>query len=380
VILFLSIPFDVAYKYAHVFIWTNTNYITLRAMAKKTTKPRAVPTPAEKPAPAEPEKSIEKPSENIERALVDMDGAESGKPVRNELPNSSGNAPATAQASHNDTEPLSLIGSIKRGFILFFKEISDKESLRFLGIAILVIGVSLGIAFALGQATYGFLESNASNAGHLYGILTSVIAFFIFARYLRHKKDILYVRRFLVTYFIIYFCIVMLILAFLQGNEVYFLSTLGNSFILFSAYTLIIFILNPEILGVLGTGGNIRKLFLSGQHVRLILIYLFIAVIQVTGFSLLDNAIQLHSVGGTLAYTGVPGGGTGTWFDFFYFSMITFATIGYGDMHPALPVSELASTIQALLSHVISILFLAVLLLYLSSSAPAATDKDQNNE
>ena len=314
-----------------------------------------------------------------------VDGDASEKPASNLLQNSSEYAPVSEQTSGSGSEQLSFIGSIKRGFIIFFKEITNKESLRFLGIAIIVIAISLAIAFALGQASYGFLVSNASNAGHLYGILTSSISFFLFARYLRNKKDILYVRRFLVVYFVIYFCIVMLILAFLQRNIVYFLSTLGNSFILFSAYTLIIFILNPEILGVFSTGGNVRKLFLSGQHVRLILIYLFIAVMQVTGFSLLDYAIQLNSVDlysvrGTLAYIGVPGGGTGTWFDFFYFSMITFVTIGYGDMHPALPVSELASTIQALLSHVISILFLAVLLLYLSSSAPAVTDKYQKKD
>jgi hypothetical protein len=38
----------------------------------------------------------------------------------------------------------------------------------------------------------------------------------------------------------------------LQQNIVYFLSTTGNALILFSAYTLIIFIINPDILGVIG--------------------------------------------------------------------------------------------------------------------------------
>jgi hypothetical protein len=275
------------------------------------------------------------------------------------------------------------IASIKRGLSFFFKELSDKESLKFLGIAILVIGVSIGIALVLGQATYQALETNASNAGHLYGIITSSITFFFFARYLRHKKDLFYVRRFLVFYFVIYFCIVMLILLILQWKLVYFISTLGNSFILFSAYTLIIFIISPDILGVLGTGGNVRQLFLSGQHVRLILVYLFIALMQITGFSLLDFAIQMES--GGAAYIGIPGQDPtffGTPLDFFYFSMVTFVTIGYGDIHPALPVSELSSTIQALLSHVISILFLAVLLLYLSSNSAATTSttKAERNE
>ncbi len=394
-------------------------------MGKKSTKPRAVPARREKPAPAEPEKPAEGLSVNLEPAkeptpepaatfppasepapkpataktvsakekkviekkaelpvarleLVspEADGEASGESISNKLPIGVDYAPVSSQTSDSGSKPLSFIEAVKRGIIIFFKEITNKESFKYLGIAILVIALSLGFAFALGQASYGALVTNASNAGHLYGVLTSTIAFFFFARYLRQKKETVYVRRFLVVYFIVYFCMVMLILAFLQGNLVYFLSTLGNSFILFAVFTLIIFIISPEILGVLGSGGNIRKLFMSGQHVRLIVIYLFIAVMQVTGFSFLNYAIQLYSLGGPLAYSGVPGGGTGSWFDFFYFSMITFVTIGYGDMHPALPVSELACTIQALLSHVISILFIAVLLLYLGSSAPVAT-KDQ---
>ncbi|NMC04908.1 MAG: two pore domain potassium channel family protein [Candidatus Lokiarchaeota archaeon] len=287
--------------------------------------------------------------------------------------------------NHVETKPATrgivyIIDRFKLGFITFLKELMSKESLKFLGIAILVIAVSIAIAFILGQASYGFLVSNASNAGHLYGIITSAIAFFFFARYLRRKKDIYYVRRFIVLYFIVYFAIVMLILAFLQGNVVYLLSTLGNSFILFSAYTLIIFIISPEILGVQGSGGGFRKLFLSGQHVRVIVVYLFIALMQVFGFSLLNYAIQLYSIPGDPAYTGTVGGWPGSWFDFFYYSTITFATIGYGDIHPALPIAELSSTIQALLSHVLSILFLAVLLLYLSSSTSTTTDVARESE
>jgi hypothetical protein len=250
------------------------------------------------------------------------------------------------------------------------KEFRSRESMKYLVMAALSIVISIVIAFVMGQLTFPYLESNASNAGHIYGIMTSSIAFFLFARYLRQKKDILYVRTLLVIYFIGYACCVMLILLFLQQNIVYFLSTTGNALILFSAYTLIIFIINPDILGVIGLRkGVAKRLFLSGQHVRLILIYLAIVLMQIFGFSLLNLAIYTYS-GGT-AFKGFDE--PGTWMDFIYLSTITFVTIGYGDITPITPVARLSAIVQALLSHIISILFIAVLLLYLSSATSSGS-------
>ena len=244
------------------------------------------------------------------------------------------------------------------------KEFRSRESVKYLVMAVFSIVGSIIFAFVMGQLSYSILESNASNAGHLYGIITSSIAFFLFARYLRHKKDILYVRTLLVIYFIGYAGCVMLILLFLQQNIVYLLSTTGNALILFSAYTLIIFIINPDILGVIGLKKGTKRLFLSGQHVRLILIYLSIVLMQIFGFSLLNLAIYTYS-GGT-AFKGFDE--QGSWLDFIYLSTITFVTIGYGDITPVTPVARLSAILQALLSHIISILFIAVLLLYLSSA------------
>ncbi len=252
--------------------------------------------------------------------------------------------------------------------VFVFHELKNTESIWFLLIAITTIAISISVAFIAGQLSFTALELNfASIAGHLYGIITSSIAFFFFARYLRMKKDVVYVRTFLVLFFIIYFLIVFVIGLFLAiTNIIYLTSTIGNAFILFSAYTLIIFILNPEILGI--TGRNANALFSSGKHVRVIIVYLSIALMQIFGFALLNFAIN------------VDGGGTAfspdnrSLLDFFYLSTITFATIGYGDIHPVMPAAELSCIIQAILSHIISLLFLAVLLLYLSSASSSTTE------
>ncbi|MHA1698875.1 MAG: hypothetical protein ACTSWN_08565, partial [Promethearchaeota archaeon] len=67
-----------------------------------------------------------------------------------------------------------------------------KETLKYLTLSIFTIGVAIGIAFIIGQLTHGALETNASNCGHMYGILTSTVAFFIFANHLQKKKDTSY--------------------------------------------------------------------------------------------------------------------------------------------------------------------------------------------
>ncbi|MHA1271561.1 MAG: potassium channel family protein [Candidatus Helarchaeota archaeon] len=252
------------------------------------------------------------------------------------------------------------------------KCIFSKDALKCIIVAILSVSVAVVISFILGQLTYQILETNASNSGHLYSIIISSITFFFFTRYYSKNKKIDELRTFLILYFVIYFLIVGVILIFLYENISYFFSTLGNSLILFSVFTLLIFLLNPRILGI---RGSFKQLFSSGKQVRVILVYLFIVLMQVFGFSLLNYSISWFSwsKGWPAAYnlSSVPG----DWFDFIYYSIITFATIGYGDIHPISNAAKFSSIIQAIVSHIISILFLAILFVYISSSL-----ENQNNE
>ena len=253
------------------------------------------------------------------------------------------------------------------------KDLFSLESLKCILLSIILIGVAIGLSFILGQYTYIFFETNASNTGHMYSIIASAIAFFFFIKYLRKKKDIKEIRIFILLYFIIYFVIVSIILVFLYENVSYFLSTLGNSLILFSIFTLIIFLLNPGILGI--NSGNFKKIFSEGKQVRVILIYLIIVFMQVFGFSLLNYAISWFSwfKGWTSAYNvSTP---PGNWFDFIYYSFITFATIGFGDVFPLIPAAKFSAIIQAVTSHIVSILFLAILFVYISSNFKSIPEK-----
>ncbi|MHA1321964.1 MAG: potassium channel family protein [Candidatus Helarchaeota archaeon] len=237
------------------------------------------------------------------------------------------------------------------------------ESLKFLILLIVLNGIAIGIAFICGQATYQNLGTGAASiAGHIYGIITSAIAFFFFARYLKEKKSAIYLRKFFFLYLIVYLVIVILIIIPLLSNLHYLYSTIGNALILYSLFILICFLFNPEILGI---SGNIKKIFQRGKHVRVIIVYLLIILLQLFGFSLLNWAIHLEA--GNSAFIFVGGGGE-NWADFIYYSVITLTTIGYGDIFPLTGAAKFSIIIQAIISHIITVLFLAILFVYISSS------------
>jgi len=255
------------------------------------------------------------------------------------------------------------------------KNIVSGKSIKYIFIALILVGISIGLSFILGQLTYSYFETNASNLGYLYSIIFSSISFFFFVKFSRKNMDINELRKFIVIYFLIYFMITGVILIFLADNVSYFYSTAGASLILFSIYILIIFLMNP---GILGIAGSFKQIFSTGKQVRVIVVYLFIVFMQVFGFSLLNYAISWFASfkGYNPAYN-IPNP-PGEWFDFLYFSFITFVTIGYGDIHPLSRAAKFSAIIQAVEAHIISILFLAILFVYISSTLEANSDDESD--
>ncbi|MHA1846271.1 MAG: ion channel [Promethearchaeota archaeon] len=268
-----------------------------------------------------------------------------------------------------------VIDTVKHGVMFYIKELEKWHSIKYLLKAIGTIAIAVIISFVLGQISYKALDTNASNSGHLYSIIFSSIGFFFFAKQLRKRESVNYVRTFLMLYFLIYFIVVMIIVLFLKFNQTYFYSTTGNALILFSVFTLLIFLLSPDILGL---AGGFKVLFRNGKHIRVLLVYMAISLLQIAGFALLNYAINLEAVSSASSSSGYAFNVDEDFslLDFFYLSTITFTTIGYGDLHPISNAAKFSGIIQAFLSHIISLLFLAILLLYLSSSI----DINENDE
>ena len=89
---------------------------------------------------------------------------------------------------------------------------------------------------------------------------------------------------------------------------------------------------------------------------------------QIFGYSLLNYAISWFAWDkwAIASYDEVIN--AGTWFDFIYYSVITFSTIGFGDIHPISNAAKFSAVTQAIISHITSILFLAILFVYISST------------
>lgn len=52
---------------------------------------------------------------------------------------------------------------------------------------------------------------------------------------------------------------------------------------------------------------------------------------------------------------------------FLYYSVITFTTIGYGDITPVSPGARLVAGFQAMLGMIINVVFIAILFMYISN-------------
>ena len=109
---------------------------------------------------------------------------------------------------------------------------------------------------------------------------------------------------------------------------------------------------------------------------RVVVVYLGIMLLQVFGYSLLNWAIQIQS--GGVAFE-LPGGGVGSWFDFLYYSIITFTTIGFGDIHPMIGIAKFSTVTQAVVSQILTVLFLAILIVYMSSTMGGKVSEHEND-
>ncbi len=192
------------------------------------------------------------------------------------------------------------------------------------------------------------------------------MVFFFVIPYIRKRENIRGVRFSLVGFTII--AIFMAIPPMLMGN----LDFLLRQFIFIASYILLVFIFCPEVLGITG---NLVEWFKKGKQIILMIVYASIILFYILGFAYLYFNISRDTT--TLHFDVPDHMERVTYGDMVYYSMVTFSTIGYGDITPITPIAKLVVSIEIFLGMLINILFIAILLVYVGNSQIFAAKKEE---
>ena len=259
----------------------------------------------------------------------------------------------------------SLIYNINKQYIDFFKG-------KFYGLKIWQ-----GIMFMISQAfiifavvrrlfeeVYKYVSDNYIVAVKISTYLIIFIILYFIVGYISYSSKKIYKYLYkiedkntktdlLISYFIISTYMTILVLFPNKFSEIYKIGLVGVgiSYIL-NLKVLIRVIRSPEIIEVEIENGSKIKF----TDVSIVAIILLIMVI----FSLYLGVCFINS-GDIGVYTNNP-----TYYDLFYYTIITFSTIGYGDICPISPVAKFMSMVISLTSFICLTIFVSSILSYKS--------------
>ena len=258
----------------------------------------------------------------------------------------------------------SLIYNINKQYIDFFK--GKKSEFKIWQLIIFIISqvfVVFAIVRRLFEEVYKYVSDNYIVAVKISTYLIFIILYFIVGyisysskkiyKYLYKIEDKNTKTDLLISYFIISTYMTILVLFPNKFSEIYKIGLVGVgiSYIL-NLKVLIRVIRSPEIIEVEIENGSKIKF----TDVSIVAIILLIMVI----FSLYLGVCFINS-GDIGVYTNNP-----TYYDLFYYTIITFSTIGYGDICPISPVAKFMSMVISLTSFICLTIFVSSILSYKS--------------
>ena len=141
-----------------------------------------------------------------------------------------------------------------------------------------------------------------------------------------------------------------------------------------ATYILLTFIYCPEVLGM---DLDVSKWFKHYKQLLIIFIYCSILLLYVAGFGGIYHGMAKADPGAfshaTEKEMNYP--------LYFYFSTITFATIGYGDITPISTGARFLVCVEAIVGAIVNVIFIAILFLYISNfQAFARSIKEEQKE
>ena len=225
------------------------------------------------------------------------------------------------------------------------------------------IMLSVLLSLFFGKKLSSWFQASSGIVARILMIGFMFIIFFFIIPFIRKRENISGIR-----YSIIAFCIVGLGITLpsaLQG-EFYLLL---NLLTYFATYILLTFIFCPEVLGM---ESNITNWFAHRKQLQILFIYASIVLLYVSGFGVTYHEIYKDSPEAfSIGFKSTPDLGT-----FVYYSIVSFTTIGYGDITPVSTAARVVVGFEAMLGMIINVVFIAILLVFVSNAQSIAQKKE----
>lgn len=239
------------------------------------------------------------------------------------------------------------------------KEVDSIELKSLLKYYILfIIPVLISFFVAWKTSTYFGPKLNMSPAifAQLVMIFFSFVTFSILVPYVRKREETKGVRYALIGF--VLFSLFLTLPSIIKG----YWGMILIQFLYLANYILLTFIFCPEVLGI---HHGLEEWFHKSKQVSVLVIYLLIVILYCAGF-----AWVFHQLATDPIYTNAFDMGLSpsmSYGAFFYFSVITFAAIGYGDIAPISEGARLVSCVEGIMGMVINVVFIAILFMYISN-------------
>ncbi len=260
------------------------------------------------------------------------------------------------------------VRKVEKDVKIIEEEISLNKIIKYNLVFFIPVFISIFLSIIISKQIHDYLGLTAKTTFSLVLIPFVTLVFFFTIPYMRKREKVKGFRMTVFGFLII--SIVMTIPSLLKGN----IGMLMDHLIFIATYLLLTFLYAPEVLGIYG---DIREWFKHHHQLIIVGIYLWITLFFVAGFGWQyyeiynDKTIpqQFNIADENPGYT-----------TFLYYSMITFTTVGYGDISPVGPAARLVASTEALISGILNILFIAILLLYVSNLQAIKAHKEDESK
>ena len=233
--------------------------------------------------------------------------------------------------------------------------ISISKLVKYYSFFLIPVIISFFISIKLSKILSPILEVSQSITSQILMILFIFVVASFLIPYIRRRENIKGVRFALLGFFL--FGIFFIIPSIIKG----FKGMILLQFLYIANYILLTFIFCPEVLGM---HIRIEEWFQKSKQVLVVLIYLILVISYCMGFGwiyyqMATDTTMPPSFEGNLQ--------SANYATFLYYSVITFTTIGYGDITPITAGARLVVGFEAIFGIIVNVVFIAILFMYVSN-------------